>query len=90
VILWIVITILAPILVYLISFGPACWWVAGSDNRVSIIYWPIGRVAAASYVADHHRGTIFRIAQWYATLTGRGLIVPCDSKGDRLLLLNPQ
>jgi len=75
-----------PVL-YLLSFGPACWWFTipsgetgnfpGTNDpiprvRVRQMYWPIGRMAATGPRWSQ------RILTWYATLGGEVLVPTND------------
>ena len=75
---------------YLLSFGPACWWFTipsgetgnfpGTNDpiprvRVRQMYWPIGRMAATGPRWSR------RLLAWYATLNG-GVLVPTNNEDD--------
>jgi hypothetical protein len=59
-----------PVL-YVASFGPACWWFAEEVevddgyvyHRSSVIYWPIGW----AYFESAYKSRIQRMIEWYAT-----------------------
>jgi len=66
-------------LLYILGFGPACWWSLGakphSRGLVSRFYWPIGWVVANGPEPCQ------RAARWYALLAIDGVDLPTDSKG---------
>lgn len=78
---WVVGTVAALPILYVLSFGPACWWFASkcAYGRVRCApksYWPIG------VLAHNTRSWFpFRIISWYATLDDRPVVVPTDSAG---------
>jgi len=76
-------------LLYVLSFGPACWWVAkdsdgqsylwsvlGSDPEPHAprVYWPIG------WAAENGPKPVYHLICWYAAAFSRGTVfVPSDS-----------
>jgi hypothetical protein len=75
--------------VYVLSFGPACWWFtvpSGYSNVDEIlgaplppvaahqIYWPIG------WLATHGPLSIERLLAWYAKLGGHEVLVPTHAE----------
>jgi hypothetical protein len=75
-----------PVL-YVASFGPACWWASGtiSDTDVRIapqVYWPIGWAAQRS-------SPVWRMVRSFATLNGKSIAVPVRSDGEVAISLNP-
>ena len=82
---WIVGTLIGVPLLYVLSFGPACWiqQIDGNDfGCAPQIYWPLGYVAAWS-----DSGFVDRALSWYAT-RGRAKYVgiPCDSEENSALI----
>ena len=82
---WIVATLIGVPLLYVASFGPACWWFsvppsgprdwgysAIEYHKVSTVYWPIG------WVAKHGPYPVQRCIAWYATLWIDHVILPCN------------
>jgi hypothetical protein len=80
---------LVVLLVYPLSFGPACWWLASPEHmgisimrsgpphkRASRIYWPMGWVAAMA--PGPIRDAIF----WYATRRSYLIDLPADYSGE--------
>jgi len=82
-------TIVGVPVLYVASFGPACWWFSipsgetgnfrGTNDplppvRARQMYWPIG------WVAIRAPRPIERLLAWYATLGGE-VLVPMDAAG---------
>jgi len=75
-------------LLYILSFGPACWWFtipssqSGDDPfgvplpavQARQMYWPIG------WVAVHGPISIERLLAWYAKLAGHEVLVPTSAR----------
>jgi hypothetical protein len=76
-------------LLYVLSFGPACWWFTipsgqsgnfpGTNDplppvRAHAMYWPIG------WVAVNGPQPLERVLAWYATLRHQ-VLVPTDAEG---------
>jgi hypothetical protein len=76
-------------LLYILSFGPACWWftIPSGDSgnfpgtndplpsvRARQIYWPIG------WVAVNGPHSLERVLAWYATLGGHEVTVPMTAE----------
>ena len=85
--LWIVGAVIAPLLLYVLSFGPACWWLTQKSKwgqeRVSSIYAPILYVAQKCYQPSHaDGGTVYRTIAWYVTLKHPRVIVPAKCFDD--------
>jgi hypothetical protein len=57
---WMLAVVISLPVLYVPSFGPACWISSRHDGRVPSFYWPIGWVAARS-------ATTLRFVTWYAT-----------------------
>jgi hypothetical protein len=83
-----------PIL-YLASFGPACWWMAATVQEVpggprvgsnaayvSQAYWPIG------WAVDRYR-SIRPLVAWYSRLFGArsGVLLPVKGRGSEGTIL---
>jgi hypothetical protein len=72
---WIAALLIGLPVLYVASFGPACWWRAMTlpDNQSTTVaprvYWPIGWLAANS--PPYSRDGIF----WYATRGWRNRVV---------------
>jgi len=91
-IFWTTVVVVAIPLLYVLSFGPACWWFSTPDNvwpcvHAPKMYWPIGR-AYAHATGDERWCWAIR---WYATLRHHFVMVPdgpgSDSR-DVWLVLN--
>jgi len=67
---WTLAAVVGLPLLYVASFGPACWWfsprvgLTGDCVDVPAVYLPIGRI----YIEADHGGWISRTIRWYATL----------------------
>lgn len=81
-----VITLL-PVL-YVLSFGPACWWfstppedpldigyMAFQYHTASRLYWPIG------WMAKNGPGPVRAVVLWYATRGIDHVMLPCNPSG---------
>lgn len=79
-----------PVL-YVLSFGPACWWFSGEPHEpiadefvwnrwpsAPKVYWPIGWLSAGRHPDDPIRITI----NWYATRRWPVVMLPNDSAGN--------
>ena len=69
---WIVGTLISVPVLYVLSFGPACWWFS---EEISIgirvaprIYWPIGYLISIAHESSGTESFAYRSASWYATL----------------------
>jgi hypothetical protein len=77
-IFWTTVVVVAIPLLYLLSFGPACWWFSGDLDNVwqcvhaPKMYWPIGR--AYRHANGDERWC--RAIRWYATLRHHFVMVP--------------
>lgn len=74
--------LLAIPVLYLLSFGPACWLLS---PRVPRMYWPIGWLAL-------HSKSSARIIVWYATLLDEPvpeppITVPAEPQGNADVVL---
>ena len=93
---WTLAAVLSLPVLYVLSFGPACWWFTipsgFSENfpatnhpvpaeRARQMYWPIGRLAA--------RGPRWsqRLLAWYATLGGEVLVLTDGEDDPEIMLL---
>jgi hypothetical protein len=77
---WITVALIAVLVGYPLSFGPACWWlskpvtlpfVSMKAKRVPAIYSPIGRLARRAGT-----GRLQTAINWYATVgvaSGEGI-----------------
>lgn len=77
---------LAGPVLYVISFGPVCWWLTARTNGAAIVpqfYWPIG------YVRRYGNPTLGSMIAWYATLGREGVVLqmPFSADGRRALAL---
>jgi len=67
---WIVALLIGLPVLYIASFGPACWWfsprigLTGDCVDAPAVYLPIGRL----YLAAEHGGWIEHTIAWHATL----------------------
>ena len=86
---WATVVVVAGLVLYPLSFGPACWWFAGpqraglfcagfTDRYAPIYYWPIG------WLADRSPLVLHDAIIWYARLGGR-VAIPYDRDGDLYL-----
>jgi hypothetical protein len=90
---WITFALVAVIVAYPLSFGPACWWKIytfrtepmhswSQDPVAPTCYWPIG------WVARHGPKVIHRQIFWYATIvckdsgTPKGVFLPTGWKNN--------
>lgn len=90
--IWLAVSLFALPLLYILSFGPACWWFGTSTTplpatgirvpmkRISTVYWPIGYVARRS-AEKSGTGIVFRGIVWYATLGAPSVSLPADNSG---------
>ena len=85
---WAAGTLIGVPLLYVLSFGPACWWFSdwkigsGDPARVAPqLYWPIGSIAVYS-----HGGMTYRLISWYSTLLTPSIRLPANSDGDLIML----
>ena len=82
---WVTVVLVAMLVGYPMSFGPACWWFTRSTTRegttvvmgstqhyVPRFYWPIGWLAARGPTP------VVRAIGWYGTLRYRWVLVPTD------------
>ncbi len=78
---WITVALVAVLVGYPLSFGPACWWFAESEefpaHEVSIIYLPFGWIHSKSAKG----GWIEDAIGWYATRRHGIVHIPCDLNG---------
>ena len=77
---WAVGLIMATPLLYVLSFGPACWWFAKRSSRMAPpsaphFYWPVGYMLSGANGSDGTDGIVFRFASRYATLFGEDFII---------------
>jgi hypothetical protein len=84
---WATTTVVAVLVGYPLSFGPACWWMSEirenstpmvngiSPRRVSKIYLPFG------WVAVHGPAWAANTIRWYATCRIRYVLIPTDLEG---------
>jgi hypothetical protein len=88
---WIAVLLFAVPGIYVLSFGPACWW---SDDvvfntggpqgvRAPTAYWPLGLLALKSNYRP-----MYRLIRWYATLATPVVYVPSDSGANYLEILD--
>ncbi len=76
--IWITVALVAVLVGYPLSFGPACWIASRnqSDDSISTAYWPIGYLMK-------NGGILGVPLRWYAKAGMRSLTsisVPCDSE----------
>jgi len=84
---WTLTTVISLPVLYVASFGPACWLTSQMDsggwmipNPALRIYWPLGRIADKEH-SDSRCGQWLR---WWMTVgltDGRYAVVPTDSAG---------
>jgi len=80
---WITVALVAVLVTYPLSFGPACWLTASSDrfakpDRAMIIYWPLGGAAAQG------PEPVYKTLRWWMCLGVSGhrhVRVPTNSSG---------
>lgn len=84
--------LLSPVL-YVLSFGPVCWWLAADANvggvyypRTMIAYWPIGW----TYLRSRYRGPIHSAIGWYATRRNDIVLVPTEPDGTFVTICRPR
>lgn len=78
-------------MLYVLSFGPACWWFAESviSHGMSCnilnargLYWPMG------WIAENGPDPVCDAINWYGTLFGSGWVhVPTKPSGDWWIVL---
>ena len=78
---WITVALVAVLVAYPLSIGPACWWFSadyGTGVRVApAMYWPIVRLA------DSGPDCVYRVICRYALLIGdENLVIPDSPSGD--------
>ena len=77
-------TIIGTPVLYVLTFGPACWWFSNAQANLPErgiaprFYWPIGWVAANG--PDSCR----RAIRWYAILETDGVDLPTSYNGSRM------
>ena len=83
-----VVAVVALVVAYPLSFGPACWWLKDSelDNGVVVniapnVYWPIG------WLAENGPESLSDAINWYATLKIYWVHVPVNRAADRWIVL---
>ena len=80
--MWIVVALIGVPLLYVLSFGPACWWFTTSSTLWAPVrcapkfYWPIGLLADRTETRF-----LYRPIRWYATLNDRPVVVATDFAG---------
>lgn len=85
---WILTVLIGLPVLYVLSFGPACWWFSTPPHEpldigysafqyhtVSRFYWPIG------WLAKHGPDPVGQFIFWYATINGKHVVLPCDLSG---------
>src|SRR5262249_37009850 len=86
--LWTTIALVAALL-YVVSFGPACWWAstpgqnAAMDADAPAIYIPIGWI----YRNAGESGWICTAIRWYATRRRQIVTVRYSTSGERVWLI---
>jgi hypothetical protein len=95
---WTAVGLIAVPVLYVLSFGPACWmtsqvYIGGEQirwNRTLIIYIPLARMILENPPPDSRFG---RLLCWWMTLgvsKGQRAIIPLEAKATaRLLMLDP-
>ncbi len=91
--LWCTVAVVTALVVYPLSFGPACWWFSKPASQslepgfIPIFYaprayWPVG------WAAKHGPAFVHGVIVWYATLFGNPLFaVPAEPSGDTYVFL---
>ncbi len=69
---WNTVALVAVLVGYPLSFGPACWWLSRTGRAVGfhslkyrlahVTYWPMG------YVAQYGPRPVHNVIRWYATV----------------------
>lgn len=80
---WLTVALIALPVLYVTSFGPACWWFASTDTPgqvflfpcVSRAYWPIG------WLAINGPQPIQWLINWYATRHSEPIMLPTHPDG---------
>jgi hypothetical protein len=85
---WATVVVVGLPVLYVLSFGPACWWLSkppppgysaiGDTRTAPQFYWPIGWLAMKD--PRWSRKIIF----WYATRGIDRVMVPCKWDGDSI------
>ena len=80
--IWTLAMVLGQPVLYLLSFGPACWFASPSPEasldhmpQVSLFYWPVG------WVFVRGNGTVQGSIRWYATRRSKIVLVPTEHDG---------
>jgi hypothetical protein len=87
---WIVIGLISLPLLYVASFGAACWWAVDHTDELGFhsvplpsLYWPFGWAKMRS------PRVVSRAICWLATLHGEPLSIPVRADGESLTPCNP-
>jgi hypothetical protein len=97
---WIVALVIGLPVLYVASFGPACWWLSSkcstppfSDaQEASVLYLPIGWIYDCSVEGSPEGSWLTTAIGWYATLfiSGEdGVLVPSGPAGKSVFVFNP-
>jgi hypothetical protein len=93
---WIVALLIGVPVLYVASFGPACWWFsevsAANFSRIHVerasraphAYWPVG------WIAIHGPASVRRAIGWYATRRFSVALLPANSSGEEIAILCPE
>ena len=85
---WIAALLIGLPVLYVASFGPACWIVAHHGGHSSLfdhVYWPIG------WCSDERPSTVLSVVKWYAMIgspRASKIRLPCNSEMDSGLLIS--
>ena len=83
---WATVGLFLPVL-YVLSFGPACWWTAEAfgpgrvtnfSDSVMVVYWPLGAVAV------NEKSPFSKPLRWWITLgvpSGKIAFIPTGPDG---------
>ena len=86
---WATVVVVVVLVGYLLSFGPACWWLKNTEtdpsgvtvNIAPRMYWPIG------WLAEYGPRPLSRAINWYGTVCIYWVHVPINNAGDRWIVL---
>lgn len=76
---WAIAVVVVALVLYPLSFGPACWWFSNPEPHsrgfAPRIFWPMG------WVATNGPEPCRRAIRWYALLAIDGVDLPTDLNG---------
>ena len=90
---WTLAAVIGLPVLYVLSFGPACWWFAEkvevedgyTYHQPSVIYWPIGW----AYFQSPNKSRIKSMIRWYATRRSDHVLIP-DNNGESSIVVGSE